>query len=120
MVWTGWLFGCVFGMGTGMGSRLMRVSGGVLAIEGTADGQTSFVEDVGIDHGGANVFVAEEFLHGANIVPRFEEMGGKGMAEGVTGDAFGEPQELNGFSNDLLDGSLPEMMSPHQPGVGVG
>ena len=75
---------------------------------------------MGVNHSGTNVFVTEEFLHGANIISRFEEVGGKRMAEGVTGDAFGEAQKLDGFSNDLLDGSLTEMMSPHQPGVGVG
>ena len=34
------------------------------------------VEDVGVDHRGANVFVAEELLNGADVVAVFQEMGG--------------------------------------------
>jgi len=51
---------------------------------------------VGIDHGRANVFVAEKLLHGTNIVAVFDEMGGEGVAEGVAGASFGEAGLGNG------------------------
>jgi len=40
---------------------------------------------VGVDHGGFDVFVAEEFLNGADVVAGFEKVGGEGMTEGVGG-----------------------------------
>ena len=41
------------------------------------------VQNVGVDHGGRDVPVAEEFLDGAYVVAVLEEVGGKGVAEGV-------------------------------------
>jgi hypothetical protein len=37
-------------------------------VEGAADAAPAPVENVGVDQGGANVFVTEKFLHGANVV----------------------------------------------------
>ena len=34
-------------------------------------------QDMGIDHGGGYILVTEQFLHGANIGPVHEKMGGK-------------------------------------------
>jgi len=42
----------------------------------------SFVQDMGIDHGRADVFMAEKFLDGADVVARFKQMRGKGMSKG--------------------------------------
>jgi hypothetical protein len=33
------------------------------------------VQDVSIDHGGSHVTVTEEFLHGSNVVPVFQQVG---------------------------------------------
>jgi hypothetical protein len=35
---------------------------------------------MGIDHGGPHVAVAEQFLHGADVVAVFEEVGGEAVA----------------------------------------
>jgi len=43
---------------------------------------------VGVDHGGAHILVAEQFLDGADVVAILEEVGGKRMAEGVGTDGF--------------------------------
>ena len=50
-----------------------------LIIEGRADGEAAALEDMGVDHGGTHVFVAEQFLDGANVVAGFEQMSGKGI-----------------------------------------
>ena len=34
------------------------------------------MDDVGVDHGGAHIFVSEQFLDGANIVAFLEKMRG--------------------------------------------
>jgi len=38
---------------------------------------------VGVDHGGLDVLVAEQFLDGAYVVTGFEQVGGKRMAKSV-------------------------------------
>jgi hypothetical protein len=35
---------------------------------------------MGVDHGGTDVFMAQELLNGANIVAIFQQMGSKAMA----------------------------------------
>ncbi len=46
--------------------------------------------------------MAEELLDGADVVAVLEQVGGEGVAEGVTGDALGEAGQGGG----LLDGAL--------------
>jgi len=58
------------------------------SISGGADGAGASIEDVGVDHGGLEIGMAEKFLHSSNIVPVLEKVGGKAMAKGVTGDGL--------------------------------
>ena len=78
-----------------------------LWIERALDGFCAALEDMGIDHSGFNVFVAEQFLHSSDIVAILEEVGGEGMPEGVGGDKFIYLGEAGG----LLDGFLPKAYS---------
>jgi hypothetical protein len=39
-----------------------------LNIQGATDGQAATVEDVGVDHGGLDALVAEQFLDGMDII----------------------------------------------------
>jgi hypothetical protein len=80
-------------------------------IEGTSDTAAGFREDVGIDLGGGNLGVAEEFLDGADIVAGFEEMGGEGVAEGMATDGFGDLGELDGGADGALEDLFIEMMA---------
>ena len=57
---------------------------------------------MGVDHGGTHVFVAEEFLNGADVVTGLQEVGGEGVTEGVSGDVFGDA----GLADGLFDGAL--------------
>jgi hypothetical protein len=63
-------------------------------VEGALDGEAASVQDVGVDHGGADVAVAEELLDGADVVAAFEEMGGEGVAKGVAGGWLGDTCNL--------------------------
>ncbi len=44
------------------------------------------VQDVGVDHGGADVGVAEQFLNGSYVVAGRQQMGGEGVAQRVHGN----------------------------------
>lgn len=48
----------------------------MLSVEGAA------IEDMRVDHGDFHIFVAGEFLDGADVVAIFEEMSHKAVAEG--------------------------------------
>ena len=48
------------------------------------DTTTAAIENMGVDHRGFDIFVAEEFLDGADVVAALQEVGGEGVAEGVT------------------------------------
>ena len=36
---------------------------------------------MGVNHGGLDIFMAQQLLHGANVVAIFEQVGGKAMAK---------------------------------------
>jgi hypothetical protein len=48
-----------------------------LAVLWAANGQRPQVKHVGVDHCGFDTFVAEQLLHGADIVAGLEQVGGK-------------------------------------------
>ena len=45
--------------------------------------QSTAMQDVGVDHGGADVLVAEELLYSADVIACFEEVSSEGVAQGV-------------------------------------
>lgn len=68
------------------------------------------IEDMGIDHGGLHVAMAQGFLDCSNIVAAFEEMCREGMPEGVArgplGQACSGKRVSDGFLNQgFVDGA---------------
>jgi len=49
-------------------------------IERASHGAATELENVRVDHGGAHVAVAEQFLHGADVVAGLQQMRGERMA----------------------------------------
>ncbi len=97
------------------------VEGGGEGVVGAADAAAAdLVEDVGVDHGGGDVAVAEELLDGTDVVAISEQVGGKRVAERVAGDALRE----SGRACSSGDGSLWEAAVQVVPvdlaGAGVG
>jgi hypothetical protein len=73
----------------------------LVLVDGTTHTQPSAIEDVGVDHRGFHIGVAEQFLHGADIVAGFEQVSGEGMAEGMAADGLGDAGGA-GRTADLL------------------
>jgi hypothetical protein len=48
------------------------------------------VQDVGVDHRGGDVLVAEELLDGADVVVVLEEVRGEAVAQSVGRDGLGD------------------------------
>ena len=61
---------------------------------------------MGVDHRRPDIRVAEELLDGADVVAGFEEMGGEGVAEGVTGDSARDAYGERGIVDCALDRAL--------------
>ncbi len=91
--------------GAGLNDWGLEGVGGALDPEGAALG------DVGADHRGFEVSVAEEFLDGADVGAGLEEMGGEGLSEGVGGDALCDARGTGGSANRALRGGFVEMMA---------
>ncbi len=75
------------------------------------DAETGSVEDVSVDHGGADVFVAEEFLHGANVVAVLQQMRSEAVTEGVAAGGFVSAGGAHGDFDGVLEVFLEEVMT---------
>ena len=58
--------------------------------------------DVGVDHGRADVLVAEQLLHGANIIAILQQMRSKTVPEGVATGGFGNAGRTEGGKSWLI------------------
>ena len=84
---------------------------GNLLVQGRADCQAAALQNMGVDHGGFNILMTEQFLDSADIVAVLEQMGSEGVAKGVRGDGFVNFYELSGLANCLLQNCLIQMMT---------
>ena len=91
--------------------------GGV--VEGGFDCAGAAVEDVGVDHGGFDVFVPEEFLDSAYVVAALEEVGGEAVPEGVGGDGFLDACGFGGGADRFLEEAFVEVVAHGFFGEGV-
>jgi hypothetical protein len=64
---------------------------------------------VGVDHRRADIGVAEEFLHRADVVAVFEQVGRKRMAEGVAAGPLGDSALAHGIGHGALDDGFVEV-----------
>ena len=53
------------------------------AVGGAADTGRAAVQHVGVDHGRADVSVAQQFLHGPDVVVVLQQVGGKRVAKSI-------------------------------------
>jgi hypothetical protein len=90
-------------------------------IKGADHSSSAAIENVGIDHGGFDIFVTEEFLDGADVVAVLEEVGCKAVAEGVATDAFEVGKKGFDFDASHFDGMafvMEEDVLPNPEDVG--
>lgn len=92
------------------------------AIDGALDAEGAGFGDVCVDHGGAEVGVAEEFLDGSNVGAGLEEVGGEGMPEGVASGLLGNAGAADGFADGSLEACFVEVvtMAGARLGVSIG
>ena len=80
-------------------------------IQRASDGQSSFVEDVGVNHGGADVLVAQEVLDGSDVIPVLQQVCGKAVTKGVAGDWFDDTGYFSGIIDCTVKGFVMKVMA---------
>ncbi len=80
---------------------------------------TAFVQDMGVYHRCADVFVAKKFLDGANIITGLKQVRSKGVMEGVATCVLDYSRIADCFLDCPLKNSLVDMVTPFFTGHGI-
>lgn len=80
----------------------------------------SWLQNMGIDQGGAHNFMAQPCLNGTDVRASLEQMGGRTVAQWVGGDRLGEASPVHGPFDGLVDGAGIAVMAPHDAAARVG
>ena len=101
----------------------MVVTAGTSGQRGSGQPRGS-VQDVRVDHRGADIVVTEKFLHGPDVVVVLEQVRGKGMTQGMRARALCETRGVNGFLHRAPEDGFVEVVTDRLPdpcaaGVGI-
>ena len=72
-----------------------------------------------VNHRGADVSVAQEFLDGPNVIPVFQEVGGKAVPKSVGACRLGYSSLQHGLSYRLLQDRFMKMVPLSQAGLAI-
>jgi len=61
-----------------------------LEVSRALDRQSGPVQNMGVDHGGGDIRMPQKLLHRADVVACFEQVGGKGVAQGMATYLLGD------------------------------
>jgi len=78
----------------------------------TLDAASTPVEHMGIDHRRPDVLVTEQFLHRADVIPRFESMRRKSMPKRMAGGRFCDARLAYSAMHSPLEHLFVGMMPP--------
>lgn len=71
-------------------------------IQGTPHALPAAIKHMGVNHRGRHIRMTEQFLHGADIVAKLQQMRRKGMPQAVAVDLFVDTRTLSGDLDRLL------------------
>jgi len=89
-------------------------------IERAANGHSSAIENVWVDHGAGHMFVAEQFLNCAYVVPIFQELRCEGMTQDVGSDPLLDHSYVRRARYRALNGVARQVMTGEYSGPRVG
>jgi hypothetical protein len=69
------------------------------------------VEHVGVDHGGAHILMAKELLDRSDVLSPFQQVGRKGVAEGVATSGLAHSGFKHGTFHGFLHHARIQMMT---------
>jgi hypothetical protein len=97
---------------------VIRVAAGE-SVEGASDRERAAVEDVGVDHGGGDIPMAEELLDGADVVASIQQVGGEAVPQAVAACLFGEARRAHGVVEGALEDGFVKVVTEEPSGVPV-
>lgn len=74
---------------------------------------------MGVDHGGFDALVAQQFLNGAEVVAVLQEVGGKGVAERVAANNLVDASSANGCFDRFLEAAFTDMVATNETAARV-
>ena len=80
------------------------------SVKRTLDPSPTSVQHMGIDHRRFDVIVSKQLLNSPDIVPLFEQMGGKGMTQSVAASRFEDTRLKPRFFESFLYNCFVKMM----------
>ena len=89
-------------------------SGGL--VERAVDAEGAAVEDVGVDHGGGDVAVAEELLDGADVVAGFEQVSREAVPQAVASGVLRDLSGAAGITEGALEYGFVQVVPSASPG----
>jgi hypothetical protein len=96
-----------------------RAGASEVDVKRAPDATAATIEDVGVDHGRADVAVAQQFLDGPDVVAGFQQVCGERMPQGVTARRLRNPGCAEGDGERTLDRGLMQVMAPTPAGERV-
>src|SRR5439155_10347598 len=88
-------------------------------IERTTDMDSRPVQDMGIDHRGSYVFMAEQLLHCTNIIAVLKQMRGETVPKSVAACRLSNPGGSDSKFHSVLEVFFRNVMSPCFTGAGI-
>ena len=88
-------------------------------IQRAHDSVATLLQDVGVDHGGADVRVSQQGLDGANVRAPLQEMSGEAVPERMRTDPLADSRLADDSGNGLVDGTGVEVMPANLAGARV-
>ena len=85
----------------------------------TDDAVAAAVEDVSVDHGGADILVAQQLLHGPDVVAVFQQVGCKAVPESMAADRFLDTGKPHGLFHCPMQSGLVKMVPTDFAGTRV-
>ena len=88
-------------------------------IQRTGRANTGLTENMGINHGGRYVCMPRQFLHGTNIVIRFQQMRCETVAQGMTSHPLVDVAGCSRALDHLLQRAFVQMMTTDRTPAGI-
>jgi len=83
------------------------------SIKRAADMQTGPIEDVRVKHGRSDILVAEQLLHGSNVVSVFQQMRRKAVSESLAAGCLFYTRSANRQLHCVLQIFFGNVMTSH-------
>ena len=88
-------------------------------IQGTENADTGLIEHMRVDHSGRHIGMAQQGLHGTDIIIGLQQMGGKAVPQGMTPHPFVDLGSTSCPLHRLLNRSFMQVVAAYRPAVGI-